>query len=558
MLRKMSLIKAKEELKDVFLAGVKSVQPHEIIRNKIRIDRNNLFVDNKSYAIRERIHMVGFGKGVMGMAIAMEKLLGDRLMKGIISIPRGAKSQIWDAESIETFSKFTGVISYQENSINNHPDSDTLTTTSNIINMVEALGDNDTLIVLISGGGSALLSMPRFNVSADDKLNLCKKLFNLGANIKEVNAIRQKLSIIKAGGLARIAYPANIIGLILSDIIEDPVELIASGPTVYSPKSPEDVIRILNKYEIFDEIDGEMKKILISQELNNDESFLDKQQLFTHVQNIIIGNNSLAIEAAQSESLRKNLNPIVLFNNVQGVVSDVSTMYGKICYLICQVLMKSLSKDDFISSIKADSHLSVLTEQLDKIYNTLQDSSDQGFILIAGGEPTVTVSGTGKDGRNQELALRFSLDWFKIVEDHPQLTKCNVVFLSAGTDGQDGPTDAAGAFGYSDINSTVLKFYHAINSEYKATISENNNPTIRQNIEGMIPENVLRNNDSYTFYSRFNNGSDLLKTGITGTNVMDLHLIYIKKFDCTCRHDIDKNETISEDNFFIDFFKNSE
>ncbi|KAK0173073.1 hypothetical protein PV328_006324 [Microctonus aethiopoides] len=532
MLRKISLIKPKEELKDIFLAGVKSVQPHEIIENKIKIDRNNLFVDNKSYAIREKIHMVGFGKGVIGMAIAMEKLLGDRLMKGIISIPRGARSQIWDPESIKIFPKLTGVISYQENSINNQPDNDTLITTNNIINMVEALGDDDTLIVLISGGGSALLSMPRPNISADDKLNL-------------------------SGGLARIAYPANVIGLILSDIIEDPVELIASGPTVYSPKFPEDVIRILNKYEIFDEIDGEMKKILISQESINDELFLGEQQLFTHVQNIIIGNNSLAIEAARLECLCKNLNPIVLFNNVQGLVTDVSTMYGKICYLICQVLMESLSKNDFISSIKADSHLSVLTEQLDEIYNTLQDPSGQGLILIAGGEPTVTVKGTGKGGRNQELALRFSLDWFKIIEDHPQLSKFNVVFLSAGTDGQDGPTDAAGAFGYSDINSTVLKFYHAINSEYKAAISDKDNPTIRKNIEEMIPENVLRNNDSYTFYSRFNNGDDLLKTGITGTNVMDLHLIYIKKFDCTFKHDIDENEIIPEDNFFIDYLKNS-
>lgn len=557
MLRKISLIKPKEDLKDIFLAGVKSVQPHEIIENKIKIDRKNLFVNNKSYAIREKIHMVGFGKGVMGMAIAMEKLLGDRLMKGIISIPRGAESQIWNAKSIELFPKLTGVISYQENSINNQPDNDTLTTTNNIINMIEALGDNDTLIVLISGGGSALLSMPRPNISADDKLNLCKKLFNLGANIKEINTIRQKLSVVKAGGLARIAYPANVIGLILSDIIEDPVELIASGPTVYSPKFPEDVIRILNKYEIFNEIDGEMKKILISHESINDELFLGKQQLFTHVNNIIIGNNSLAIEAARLECLRKNLNPIVLFNNVQGLVTDVSTMYGKICCLICQVLMKSLSKDDFISSIKADSHLSVLTEQLDEIYNTLQDPSSQGLILIAGGEPTVTVKGTGKGGRNQELALRFSLDWFKIIEDHPQLSKFNVVFLSAGTDGQDGPTDAAGAFGYSDINSTVLKFHHAIISEYKAAIFDKDNPTIRQNIEEMIPENVLRNNDSYTFYSRFNNGDDLLKTGITGTNVMDLHLIYIKKFDCTFQHDIDKNEIIPEDNFFIDFLKNS-
>lgn len=157
----------------------------------------------------------------------------------------------------------------------------------------------------------------------------------------------------------------------------------------------------------------------------------------------------------------------------------------------------------------------------------------------------------------RSLHFDFLLIGLKIIEDHPQLSKFNVVFLSAGTDGQDGPTDAAGAFGYSDINSTVLKFHHAITSEYKAAIFDKDNPTIRQNIEEMIPENVLRNNDSYTFYSRFNNGDDLLKTGITGTNVMDLHLIYIKKFDCTFQHDIDKNEIIPEDNFFIDFLKNS-
>ncbi|XP_020280549.1 glycerate kinase isoform X2 [Pseudomyrmex gracilis] len=575
----------KSDLKDIFRAAVKAVSPNEIVRRKVKFRDNTLYINEKSFHLRENVYLVGFGKAVMGMAQEFEKLLGNVLKKGIVSVPSVSKDAVWTSEDPSDFPKLhNSVIDYREGGVNNQPDVRSLNTTHDIIDLVENLKDTDTLIVLISGGGSALLYMPRPVLDQDDKLELCKKLQNAGADITELNTVRKKLSLVKGGGVARMAYPASVITLILSDIVGDPVDLIASGPTVYSAKAPENVIAILKKYHLYESLDSNLKKFLSSKETFRDTRLLTRAKQFKHVTNIILGNNTTALEAASLEALRKKWTPIILKNDITGNVQDVSLAYARVASLICLFWSKELEREVFYDRMRTVPALPLTVDKIDEIFHCITNNFD-GLLLIGGGEPTVVVRGQGKGGRNQELALRFSLDWLAEIKSYPQLVDFDVIILSGGTDGQDGPTDAAGAFGYPAIAPIV----HDLYAEVKSTIDRNiltrdqcktqqmsvSNTKLHgqknlnttevstsatgdsnQNldcsvltlmeVERMLPENTLKENDTYNFYSRFKKGEDLIKTGITGTNVMDLHLIYIKKRRCRCEHELkslDKSES---------------
>ncbi|CAL7936125.1 unnamed protein product [Xylocopa violacea] len=401
---KKALEHSKSVLKDMYFAGIHAVSPITLVSNKVKFKDGMLYVKDESFETKQNVYLVGFGKAVMG----------------------------------------TSVVKYCEGAVNNHPDDRSLETTHEIIDLVESLTENDTLIVLISGGGSALLYMPRPSIDRDDKLLLCKALQAAGADIKELNIVRSKLSMVKGGGLARMAYPASIITLILSDIVGDPVELIASGPTVYSNKRPREVIAILKKYNLFERVEGDTKKLLTATERFKDKHLLTRRKKqFKHVTNIILGNNAVAIEAASLEAYRNKLTPIILRSDVVGDVHDVSLAYVHICSLICLAMDKTLEKEEFFEKVKDIPILSLSAAKVDEIYNEIDNVSEEGLVLIGGGEPTVVVKGNGKGGRNQELALHFSLDWLAKIKSYYQFANYEVIMLSAGTDGQDGPTDAA-------------------------------------------------------------------------------------------------------------------
>ncbi|KAL6422953.1 hypothetical protein ACFW04_010450 [Cataglyphis niger] len=557
------LSESKSDLIDIFHSAVKAVSPNEIIKRKVKFQNNTLYIDEKSFLLRENVYLVGFGKAVMGMAIELEKILGNVLKKGIVSIP--SKDAMWIFEDKSSFPKLhNSVIDYCEGSINNQPDSRSLNTTHDIIDLIETLTEADTLIVLVSGGGSALLYMPRPVLDQEDKLELCKKLQNAGADITELNTVRKKLSLVKGGGLARMAYPASIITLILSDIVGDPIDLIASGPTVYSTKAPDTVITILKKYNLYQLLEGNLKTVLTSKETFDDRPLLTPAKQFKHVTNIVLGNNTMALEAANFEALRKKLTPIILRNDITGNVQDVSLAYADITSLICLVLLKELKREEFYEKVQTMPILSLSIEKVDEIFHKITNNLG-GIVLIGGGEPTVIVTGQGKGGRNQELALRFSLDWLAKIKSYPRFAEYDVIMLSAGTDGQDGPTDAAGAFGYPSIAPIMHDVYAKIKSmatkkitqtlpeqtteisdkkssnatEESVSVEEHIDPLVltTMEVERMLPENTLKENDTYNFYSRFKKGADLIKTGITGTNVMDLHFIYIKQRLCRCEID---------------------
>lgn len=513
----------------------------------------------------------------MGMAVELEKMLGSALKKGIVSVPSLLRDAIWRWEDASDFPKLhNSVIEYREGSTNNQPDSRSLDTTHDIIDLAERLTEADTLIVLVSGGGSALLYMPRPVLDQDDKLELCRKLQNAGADITELNIVRKKLSLVKGGGLARMAYPATVITLILSDIIGDPIDSIASGPTVYSAKAPEQVIAVLKRYNLYQSLEGDLKTLLMSKETFDDSKLLSPLKEFKHVTNVVVGNNAMALEAASLEAARRRFTPVILRHDVAGNVQDVSLAYVHVTSLICLALSSELGKEEFYEKMRAAPVLPLSMDKANEIFDRIVGNIG-GVLLIGGGEPTVVVTGAGKGGRNQELALRFSLDWFARIKSQPRLVEYDVMMLSAGTDGQDGPTDAAGAFGYPAIAPMVHDLLARVKSmsasEVQGTESFKGNPqrhdsdkiempvpagegigehdnlalTVME-IERMLPENALRENDTYNFYSRFKRGADLIKTGLTGTNVMDLHFIYIKKRECECEIGVPDEPTCREEN----------
>ena len=322
------------------------------------------------------------------------------------------------------------------------PDSRSLEAGTRVLDFVSALDEKDTLVCLISGGGSALVTAPYNGISLEDMQSLTSLLLACGARIDEINTIRRSLDQVKGGGLAR-ATKAKIISLILSDVIGNPLEAIASGPTFPNPTTNADALMILKKYKIDEQVS---ESVLQTLESDNLLSEIWKQAF--RLQNLIIGDNKLAAEAALEQAQREGFHAEILTNELQGEARDMGFNLAH--------------------------HLRVSAERLTR-----------PFCLIAGGETTVTITGNGKGGRNQELALAAM---------HELNGLENVMLIALATDGEDGPTDAAGAVvtGESAQRAEML---------------------------GVDVADHLSRHDAYVCFDKL---GDLLKPGPSGTNVNDL------------------------------------
>jgi len=322
------------------------------------------------------------------------------------------------------------------------PDAKSLYAGQRVLEFVSALHEDDTLICLISGGGSALVTAPHDGITLEDMQSLTSLLLSCGARIDEINTLRRQLDRIKGGGLSRAAK-AEVISLILSDVIGNPLEAIASGPTFPNPTTNADALAILKKYHIEEKVPDSIIGFLESRSL-----LPDFQQQAVGVQNIIIGDNAFAAQAALEQAGREGFSAEILTNELQGEAREVGVMLAK-------QLRQEISK------------------------------RPRPFCLIAGGETTVTIKGDGKGGRNQELALSTVKELAGVQ---------NVFLITLGTDGEDGPTDAAGAVvtGESVWQAERL---------------------------GVDAADCLSRNDAYTFFDVL---GDLIRTGPTGTNVNDL------------------------------------
>jgi glycerate 2-kinase len=331
------------------------------------------------------------------------------------------------------------------------PNLDSLRAGEAALEFVSSLHENDTLVCLISGGGSALMTAPY--VPLEDMQILTSLLLACGARIDEINALRRQLDRVKGGGLAR-ATKAKVISLILSDVIGNPLEAIASGPTVPNPTTKNNAIMILNKYGIKKKVPDSIRAFLKSGNLLppfQKHTLMGTQVSGSHT-HIVVGDNKLAAQAAMEQAQREGLDAEILTNELQGEAREGGVM-------LAQQLRDETAK------------------------------RKRPFCLIAGGETTVTVRGNGKGGRNQELALA-AVNELRDLE--------NVLLISLATDGEDGPTDAAGAVVTGESAQGAEKI-------------------------GVDATDYLSRNDAYAFFDALD---DLIRIGPTGTNVNDLVFLF--------------------------------
>ncbi|XP_014392000.1 PREDICTED: glycerate kinase isoform X3 [Myotis brandtii] len=488
-----------EQARMLFENTIGAVLPGPMMHRALSLDPSSgqLKVRDRSFQLRQNLYLVGFGKAVLGMAAAAEELLGQHLVQGVISVPKGIRAAVECSGKQEMLLKPHSRVQVFEGAEDNLPDRDSLRAALAIRQLAEELTADDLLLVLISGGGSALLPAPIPPVTLEEKQTLTKLLAARGATIQELNTIRKALSQLKGGGLARAAYPAQVVSLILSDVVGDPVEVIASGPTVASVHNVQDCLHILNRYGLRAALPRSVKTVLARA-----DSDPHGPHTCGHVLNVIIGSNALALAEARRQAEALGYRAVVLSAAMQGDVKSVATFYGLLARVAGAHLTPpggagvSVEEEEQLHEQAAALQLPDL--QLKEALEVVVKGARGPICLLAGGEPTVQLQGSGSNGRNQELALRVAAE----LGQRP-LGPVDVLFLSGGTDGRDGPTEAAGAWVMPELASQATA-------------------------EGLDVATFLAHNDTHTFFHRFQGGAHLLYTGLTGTNVMDVHFLFLR------------------------------
>ncbi|XP_073708079.1 glycerate kinase [Garra rufa] len=474
----------------VFSAAVEGVQPDMVVRKSLERHGDKLLVGGKSFTLSNNLYLVGFGKAVLGMAAEAERIVGDHLIKGVVSVPHGIQKTLRNHGKEKMLLENNSRITVMEGAKNNLPDADAQKSAECIRELASGLTEKDLLLVLISGGGSALLPAPAPPMSLQEKQDVTRKLAAAGATIQDLNTVRRALSLLKGGGLAQCANPAQVVALILSDVIGDPLDLIASGPTVQSDSKPEEVWAILDRYNLSDSLPSSVKEVL--------SKTRPHYEVKDHVSNAVIGSNTIALECASRKAVELGLRPVILSPGVCGDVRSVSQLYGLLSRFACSP-EKEPPPELAAEILQLGPEVGVESWDLCRTMNVLVEERKEGWgatCLLAGGEPTVQLRGKGRGGRNQELALRVG------VELSSRELKSGAVFLSGGTDGQDGPTEAAGAVTDGELMEEATS-------------------------QGLDIDGFLTNNDSFTFFSQLSEGRRLLMPGLTGTNVMDVHVMLL-------------------------------
>ena len=386
------------------------LDPGQLVKEKVSIRDSTLIVEEREYNLNnyENIYVVGGGKACAPMAKAMEGLLGDKIDNGIIVVKYDHGLSLKKIETVEASHPI--------------PDENGERGASDILRLLSGTGEKDLIICLISGGGSALLVQPHKGITLQDIQTASAELLACGATIDEINTVRKHLSSIKGGQLAKAAYPSTLITLMLSDVVGDPMDIIASGPTVPDGSTFEDAYSIIQKYSLEEKISNSVCGFLGSGKIGEIEETPEHgNKIFDNTQNVIVGSNKIALNAAEKRAKDMGYNTIVLSSLVEGESRDVAKFFAAIA--------KEVSRTGTPVSKPA--------------------------CIIAGGETTVTIRGKGKGGRNQEFALSAAME----IEGFE-----GVVILSAGTDGTDGPTDATGAIVDSNTCKDARKKFN-LNAE---------------------------------------------------------------------------------------------
>jgi hydroxypyruvate reductase len=434
----------------IFRAGLRASDAGEAVRRSIKLSRSTLYLPGpQSLSLKDFDHLfvVGAGKAGAAMATALEQVLGpDRISGGILNVkyehgrPRPKRIRLNECAHPV-------------------PDQQGADAAREMNELLRSLNARDLLFVLISGGASALLPAPAPPVSLSDKQKTTDLLLRCGADIFDLNAVRKHLSELKGGRMAALAYPATVIALILSDVIGDPIDVIGSGPTAPDSSTFGDALRVVSKFGLTRKVPRSVMAVLEDGASGRRlETPKPGDPLFANVHNFVIGSNRIALDAAAREAKHLGYSPLILSSTIQGETREVARVH-------CEILREVL---------KSESPLA------------------PPACLLSGGETTVTVKGNGNGGRNQEFALA-SAAYLADVE--------SIAVLSGGTDGTDGPTDAAGAIADGSTSSRAAG-------------------------KGLSIAASLEANDSYPLFDAL---GDLVKTGATGTNVMDLHILLAGK-----------------------------
>ena len=403
----------------------------------------SLTVGNRTFKLRKfkHVYVVGGGKASGVMAQAIEEILGEKLTAGVVNVPYGTL-------------RTTKVIEVNE-ARHPIPDEAGVKGTMRIVEIAQQASKDDLLICLISGGGSSLMPLPIEGITLEDKQTITNLLLKSGAPIVEVNTVRKHLSAFKGGWLAKKAFPATVLNLILSDVMGDHLEAIASGPTVPDLTTFGQAIKILEKYNLWSASPQSVQNVL-SKGVSGliEETPKPNDSCFKNVFNVIIGNNRTATLAAVDWLSSVGISTILLSRKLEGEARETGEALAKLTFEI------------FGCTTRIERPLAIIT----------------------GGETTVTVTGKGLGGRNQELALSAALHLSE---------KKGCVFAACSTDGVDGPSDAAGAI----VDTFTLE---------------------RAKSKGLTANEFLKMNDSYHFFSKL---GDLIFTKATGTNVNDITII---------------------------------
>ncbi|MDY7040994.1 MAG: glycerate kinase [Chloroflexota bacterium] len=385
------------------VAALTAVAPDAAVRRQLSLEDDGLRIAKFFYTLADydRVFVVGGGKAGSPMSAAVKAVLGQRLTEGLVNVKHGYTLRTTEERRLSSRIEIVEA---------GHPVPDEAGRegAERIVQMLADLNERDLVLVVISGGGSALLTLPSPGITLADVQTLTGTLLRCGATINEINTVRKHISQIKGGQLARRAYPATVISLILSDVVGNPLDVIASGPTVPDPTTFGEAWAVLERYGIVDEVPAAIVSRLRAGLAGQvAETPKPGDAVFARVQNVIVGSNEIAAQAAVDEARRQGLNSLLLSTFVEGEAREVARVFAGIA--------KGMAAHGWPLVPPA--------------------------CLVAGGETTVTVRGKGSGGRNQELALAAALaidGW----ED--------VAVVGLATDGTDGPTDAAGGIAWGD------------------------------------------------------------------------------------------------------------
>ncbi|HUF37952.1 MAG TPA: DUF4147 domain-containing protein [Anaerolineales bacterium] len=454
---------------EILAAALRAADPAAAVARHLRRDGDRLVCASKVYDLAgiERVFVVGFGKAGAGMAAAVESLVADRIAGGLVIVKEGYLGGAPAGGRIE-FAEAGHPL----------PDVRGLQATRRLIEIVAGAGEGDLLICLISGGGSALLTAPAEGLGLPDLQAVSDLLLAGGTSIQEFNAVRRQLSAVKGGRLARLAAPARVLSLILSDVVGDDLIAIASGPTAPDPGSFAEAVAVLKDYGLWERVPEAVRRHLeagVRGERPGPAGPGDS--VFTCVRNVLIGSNRMAADAAVKAARELGFDARLLTTGLIGEARDAGERLAGLLRRAAEPPWTS-GRRHASGGLGADGRRPA--------------DGKRPVCLVAGGETVVALGADGRNGRggrNQELAL---------AAVKPLAGLPDALLLTLATDGGDGPTDAAGA----------------------AVTGESLRRAAAQDLD---PRRFLERHDSYSFFEAL---GDLVRIGPTGTNVNDLAFLF--------------------------------